>query len=690
MAARVTIRRRFAFPWRSDVASTRRGLKVVLLQHLHPFSGRSATLCTTIVFGLFLACLAWPGGGSPLVGLDPSWHAALHLAAEDRVRYGSELVWTYGPLGFLAVPEPYFGRSSLAAMVTSSAIQAGACVLLLTFARRSFPLAPAFGIAYLGARAMTSLGIPEMMVAVAFFVGVEMVRQGRTRSVSSWFIATAGAFAGLALLGKINTGIVVMGIGLIASMFAVRPWWRGTAVYLSTALGAVLAGWLVSGQRIEDLIPYVILAADIVTGYSAAMGVEGGQLVWQLFAAGICIAVLVAVGKEVSSGWPSAARLGLVLIGVVLAFASWKTGFTRWHYQLFFATAVLAVFPLMLNAAAARVTSWAFVAMFLAYIGAVGADPVRLLDPFPSLTRAVEVGRLVLDNSYRALVVESERAQMQAAYALSPEALEHLARGTVHIDALETGVLWAYPELEWAPVPAFQVYQAYTPGLDAANARALASAGGPDFLIREPIYAIDGRNPWWETPQAILQMVCRYREVLVAGRWQIVERGDSRCGEERQIGETRARTGDEIEVPASSANQIVVARIHGLEPLLEDRIATLLLRGPEWRVTVNGTQTFRLVPGHGRGPLLMSLPSSVGYTPPNTFPAAITSLSVTRVGDDTIPTDIVVEFFAIEFAGAGTDANQGNASFGHTLAEVRSPSADGKGFVVLLGVAGRR
>lgn len=625
------------------------------VQHARPHPGRRATSATTIVLGLVIAGLALPGGGRALVGLDASWRTALHLAAEDRVRYGSELMFAYGPLGFLSVPDPYFGRSSLAAMMASSAIQAGACVLLLTFARRSFSLALALGVAYLGARAMMSLEIPEMMVVIAFFSGVELIRQGRTRSVSIWFLASAGAFAGLALLGKINTGIVVMSIGLIASAFAVRPWWRGSAIFSAAAFGAALAGWLVSGQRIEDLVPYVNLSADIVTGYSAAMGVEGGPLVWLMFAAGICMAVLAAVGKEVSSGWSWGARLGLVLIGVVLGFASWKTGFTRWHYQFFFATAVLAVFPLMLNAAAAKVTAWALVALFLAYIGAVSADPVRFLDPVPSLTRAGEVGRLVLDNSYRASVVASERAQMQAAYALSPEALDLLHHGTVHTDALETGVLWAYPELEWAPVPVFQVYQAYTADLDAANAGALASARGPDFLIREPIYAIDGRNPWWETPQAILQIVCRYREVLVTGRWQIVERSDSRCGEEQQIGEVHARMGDVIEVPAASPNQIVTARIYGLEPSLEDRIATLLLRGPEWNVTVNDTQTFRLVPAHASSPLLMSLPSSFDYTPPNSLPAAVTSLSVTRVGDDTKRADIVVEFFAIEFAPATRD-----------------------------------
>src|SRR4051794_27622935 len=54
---------------------------------------------------LALALAAWPVPGmQPRAGLDPSWQIALHMAASDRLTYGRDVVFTYGPLGFLSIP----------------------------------------------------------------------------------------------------------------------------------------------------------------------------------------------------------------------------------------------------------------------------------------------------------------------------------------------------------------------------------------------------------------------------------------------------------------------------------------------------------------------------------------------------------------------------------------------------------
>jgi hypothetical protein len=37
----------------------------------------------------------------PFVGLDASWQAALYMAAERGLGFGTQIVFTYGPLGFL-------------------------------------------------------------------------------------------------------------------------------------------------------------------------------------------------------------------------------------------------------------------------------------------------------------------------------------------------------------------------------------------------------------------------------------------------------------------------------------------------------------------------------------------------------------------------------------------------------------
>src|SRR5438046_2326240 len=54
--------------------------------------------------------------GAPLQGLDGSYRAGLQLAFARHLQFGSDLVYTFGPLGFLAAPEGYFGRGTLLAI----------------------------------------------------------------------------------------------------------------------------------------------------------------------------------------------------------------------------------------------------------------------------------------------------------------------------------------------------------------------------------------------------------------------------------------------------------------------------------------------------------------------------------------------------------------------------------------------
>ena len=53
----------------------------------------------------------------PAVETELSFPAALHQTAAEGVSSGSEVVYTFGPLGFLAFPQLYFPTTSLAAMV---------------------------------------------------------------------------------------------------------------------------------------------------------------------------------------------------------------------------------------------------------------------------------------------------------------------------------------------------------------------------------------------------------------------------------------------------------------------------------------------------------------------------------------------------------------------------------------------
>src|SRR5262245_58161147 len=91
--------------------------------------------------GLLVAVLTWQiGFNTPAVGLDPSWNAGLAMAAADGLHWGKELVWTYGPLGFLQTQLVWFRDQTVLSFLYSGLIYTVFCVGLVWALRRRLPL----------------------------------------------------------------------------------------------------------------------------------------------------------------------------------------------------------------------------------------------------------------------------------------------------------------------------------------------------------------------------------------------------------------------------------------------------------------------------------------------------------------------------------------------------------------------
>lgn len=123
-----------------------------------PAAASVAERAPLVGLGLVITLLAWPIIAKPIAtGLDQSWQIALHLAMWDRLRQGVDIVFTYGPLGFLSVPEPYLGASSLLALLATGAVYLGLVTALLVEARRILPLSLAALVVLMVARLFAGL-----------------------------------------------------------------------------------------------------------------------------------------------------------------------------------------------------------------------------------------------------------------------------------------------------------------------------------------------------------------------------------------------------------------------------------------------------------------------------------------------------------------------------------------------------
>ncbi len=585
----------------------------------------------TAASAVAILVLCWPiETVAPSIGLDPSWVAALQVAAQRHMHFGSELAYTYGPLGFIGLPQPYFGWTSAIALIFVVGLSLVACLAIVHMLRRAFPFWLALPLAYLVARSLSWIAGWDLVTVVAFVACVELLRRYGARSIPIWAVACLGLMTGLALLGKINVGITVGLLAGLVAIFATSRQRPALLVFVGAVTTAFLASWLVLGQSLWDIPAYVRYSVDITLGYNGAMGMDfGPSMAWVYMLGLVAIAAAAVAADEASAGWSRAERLVLLALGVVLAFALFKTGFVRNRFGPFFTTALVVMPVFAVPALRARMTlSVATLAVFVMLVSS--GNPVSYLDPSSNIQAAREQISAAVRHGPDAAATTA--AQMRSLYALPPEALAAIGDHRVHIEPFDAGVAYAYPELNWDPLPIFQPYQAYTDLLDEADASALRSPTAPERILwltppGQPL-TIDGRSVYFEAPRTLVEMLCRYTPIASATSWQVLALGPDRCGTPELLSTVTAKAGVRVVVPTESRpGRLVVVHVRGVAGGFGERIGGLLFKTPPWWFQ-SDNQQYRLVPATADGPLLIGATGSVGYVQALTPGAPFTAISV--------------------------------------------------------------
>jgi hypothetical protein len=643
------------------------------------------------IIAFTIAALAWPFLQKRATnGLDESWKIGLHLAAVNSLRQGVDIVFTYGPLGFLSVPAPYVGFTSLLAIIASFAVYAALILVMLLAARRIMPIWAAALVTLLVARFFASLPPFEALQALVFVLAVEaMTRWRPTRQVVVAILF--GVLAGVATLGKLNVGVFVASMGAIAALTVVIPAWRGVVAFAASAAVTTLVIWLVSGQRLADLGAFFGGAFQTISGYSEAMGTDRGpDLLWIYLAFVTILSLIAWLGWQMRADWTSRQRLGMVALSVVLVFALWKTAFTRGYPAYSFATFAIVLFPLAGPRLDPRVWLVSLLCVGIAIAGTSHPLPRAYADVTGSLTSLLGEVRDAVIPGRTMRAIERTRAQLRLRYALPQSMLAAVAGHRVHIDPWEAAMAYAYPEFTWAPLPVFQSYEVYTSFLDELNAARLRSPEAPDRIIREfrgwtdppdfirrqlgrglrpgealPV-TVDGRFRWFESPAATLEMFCRYRQVASTGRWQVLEQSGASCGTAQPISAVTASAGTAIPVPQAPPDAFVVVRIHGINGSLLDRVRTILYKGTEWYVKLDDSR-YRLVPGTAADGLILAVPPTADGTPPFAFGAPIRTISVSAgIDRHAYGATLSYEFLSVPLGTAGNVAPEEDVTQGES------------------------
>lgn len=554
-----------------------------------------------------MALLSWSVSmGTPAPGLDSSWNAGLAMATEQGLAFGREVVFSYGPLGFLQGQLVWFGDLAVLAFLFSASLYVAFCIALVWALRRSLPLLPSVALAYLALAVLPLLEQPLLVAAIAALALLEKERSPRFLWV---FAIAAASFAAFEALIKLSIGPVVLAIFVLALVGA-RASRLVLAAFAGLFVGELLILWLASGQSLSTLGDFATNTLQIISGYSTAMLRDVDVPAWKVTLATIAAALLtiaLIAGSATARFRDQRARWCAVALVAIAAFILFKEGVVRTdagHLSLYFSSA--CVLWVAIPWAHSR---WPWLLAVAALIALAGI-PVRppglptRLDPVDNVRLAGESVRTLVSPGRRAEIERTGREGLQALYAIDPRMLAELRGRTVAVEPWEVAAAWAY-ELDWRPLPVFQNYSAYTAELDRLNADDAADPDGPQRILREnPLLVLpefetrdlDNRYIGWDPPEQARAVLCNFVPLATDERWQVLGRVPDRCGPERALGSVEAGEGEPVEVPAPGPGEVVFVRIDGAEVGGLEKLTTMLLHARIRDAVLDGTARYRLIP----------------------------------------------------------------------------------------------
>lgn len=618
-----------------------------------------AVLLSSLFLGTLLAIVTWPIGGiEPSVGLDPSWVAGLYMAGEHGLNAGSQIVFTYGPLGFLGLPNLFDVWMGRIAFFWTLLVQIAFCTGLLWASRRAFGLVIGLIVTFVAASVPTA---DPILIAVAVLCAAGLGGEWSLRSRFA-FAVGIGALAGIELLGSLRAGPTLLAMGF-ATLLGLPERRRTLPVFFGSAVVSFGLFWLVTGQALSSLGDYLVYTAEVVSGYSASMVFYGPPGPWwEDFA--IVTGLVTIAALCVAAIWrlDNMRRIGFVLMAAAVTFLMFKHAVVR-ESAGSVSVFVAAAFGIAI-ALAPHVNRAVAIAAILVFAGATyvtNSDHLEI--SFDPQSRAenlrTQLGDVALPG--RAEDVQQRgREAMQATYGLSPAELALLRKGSVHVAPWEAGAAWAY-ELDWNPLPIFQQYSAYTEGLDDFNAAKLESDTAPSLILWQNATvfdpatinypgAIDARWPAFESPAQMIEMFCRYRAVRWDEVWAILRRSPDRCGRERLLGSTEIANGESVLVPRTRPGEALVARVDGLAVEGAEKLLTMLLHAKN-RHVIFRESSWNMVGDTAADGLLLRVPRWADYPGKFALSSDSPTIGFERVGgfmtgvDDS--TKITIHFYAL-------------------------------------------
>lgn len=467
----------------------------------------------------------------PKMGLDNSWRVGLNMARVSGLQFGKDIVFTFGPLGFMY--DPVFCESGawLISVIFNLFVHFLLIQTIVVVMKKLS--AGLWDYVLMGITLMFALPVTcveyKLLFALTVLLYFSIVSQSPTKRLLMLCVFVSFLMA-VASLVKFTAMLISAGVLIFMVIFYIyKKQILLLCCMLLSYIVSLLALLFAAGQKISSFPAYVLNSAEISSGYNSAMYYEGP---WRdvfvgFFAVGLLIFLMVSSILKNKPG-----LISFILINIGFLFVSFKHGFIRHdaHINVFFANTLL-VFCIIWIANKKQFTllqRCLSLALILVFIGLIFKGNQKLIIPdlggkFKIVRSAATLA--TMDATSKARLLEGIKQRVKATYSLNNETLRYVDNKTVDIMPWEISMAFAYG-MKWTPRPVFQCYSAYTDKLDMLNSKYFESADAPEILLYTFSFFMDKRYPLFDSPATFRTILRKYKPVFIDNQYIVLRKAD--------------------------------------------------------------------------------------------------------------------------------------------------------------------
>ncbi|MCI5049022.1 MAG: hypothetical protein MRY32_01645 [Rickettsiales bacterium] len=538
--------------------------------------------------------------------VDSSWILTLHHAFAQDWRWGDDIIWHYGPLGFLFGkyyhPDTY-GLSLFLHALMGIGVMATAIILW-----RKNPENPVIPLA-LAAIIILTDDVVFYLAPTFMLLNYFLLRKTLKGSLT-WLLITLCVIASLTKFSYLLMCVCVF-LAIEAHRFTLR---KLPMLYLGSFCLIWLIAWLLCGQAGQHIPYYIRGAIELGSGFTAMASSYNPYYVPIAYIALACGWIYIQSSTATKPLPESTLFLPLALLGIVMAVAKGAFIHDNDHHIMqalgwLFSYCLITKDWFWPQCAKSKKYSFAMIALLcigafsLPYFNKASDEAAQMLSAFDQLSENSEA------LSEHANATKSERYQLFLHGLYKQRPLPKL-RGTADVMRNHQAYLIAQPhkELTFTPRPVFQSYHAYTPWLAHENSAYLLKANAPDHMFVS-LDSIMQHYPTIDDANAILSLWQNYEaKSITSGYLQLHKRKAALDAKKQEYYDETFEWDRSITIP-NHYRDLIWAEID-IKPTLIGRLFSFLLYPPPIHMTFTlqsgYERTDRIIPNIARSGFVLN------------------------------------------------------------------------------------